>query len=187
MSPHARRCTPLALLAVLCSVLGALVVGSASAAASTPAPGPAVTSAGTSVSRPISDAPAAGSVPALPATTAGTPCAASAKACVDLSSQQAWLTDGAGHVTYGPVGALGGTRKHPTPTGTFTVDYKDAHHVSNLFTPGDMPNSVFFAPAVALHGGSLSTRSHGCVHLGSTASRKFFNNLSPGDTVQVVP
>lgn len=32
----------------------------------------------------------------------GTRCAAIAKACVDLASHQAWLTDGAGHVTLRP-------------------------------------------------------------------------------------
>jgi lipoprotein-anchoring transpeptidase ErfK/SrfK len=182
VSSHAHRRSPLALIAVLCSVLGALVVGAGTAGAATPAP--------TSVARPIADAPAAGSVaaaaPAAPALTAGTPCAATAEACVDLSSRQAWLTDGAGHVTYGPVGALGGTRKYPTPTGTFSVDYKDADHVSNLYDAA-MPNSVFFAPAVAFHRGSLSQRSHGCIHLGRSAAQRFFNELSSGDTVQVVP
>jgi lipoprotein-anchoring transpeptidase ErfK/SrfK len=181
VSSHPHRRTPLALIAVLCSVLGALVVGAGSAGAATPAHA--------SVARPIADAPAVGSpapaVPAVPATTAGTPCATTAVACVDLSSRQAWLTDGAGHVTYGPVGALGGTRKYPTPTGTFSVDYKDADHVSNLYDAA-MPNSVFFAPAVAFHRGSLSQRSHGCIHLGRAAAQRFFNELSSGDTVQVV-
>ncbi|MFC5140815.1 L,D-transpeptidase [Actinomycetospora rhizophila] len=155
-------------MTVLLSALAALLVGAGSAGAA-PASIPA---------------PAAAPAPAL-ALTAGTPCAASADACVDLSSQQAWLTDGQGNVTYGPVGALGGTRKYPTPTGTFSVDYKDADHVSNLYD-ADMPYSVFFAPAIAFHTGSLSERSHGCIHLGKTASKRFFANLSPGDTVQVV-
>ena len=146
---------------------------------------PAVVPATAPGTGPATASATAPGVPAVP-TTAGTPCAVPAKACVDLSSRQAWLTDGAGHVTYGPVGALGGTRSHPTPTGTFSVDYKDADHVSNLFSPGDMPNSVFFAPAVALHQGSLSQRSHGCIHLGRTASKRFFSGLAPGDTVQVV-
>jgi lipoprotein-anchoring transpeptidase ErfK/SrfK len=182
VSSRSRRSTPLALVTLLVTVLGAVLVGTGTAAAD-PAP---------SVPRPIADAPASGAVPAvpavpaLPATTAGTPCAADVDACVDLSSRQAWLTDGAGTVTYGPVGALGGTRKYPTPTGTFSVDYKDADHVSNLYDAA-MPNSVFFAPAVAFHRGSLSQRSHGCIHLGRSASQEFFDTLSPGDTVQVVP
>ena len=171
MSSHTRRCTPFALVTVIMSALAALLVGAGSAAA---APPPV----------PAAPAPVAAPAPAL-ALTAGTPCAATADACVDLSSQQAWLTDGQGNVTYGPVGALGGTKKYPTPTGTFSVDYKDADHVSNLYD-ADMPYSVFFAPAIAFHTGSLSQRSHGCIHLGKTASKRFFANLSPGDTVQVV-
>lgn len=169
MSTHPRRSTPLALVTVIVGALAALLVGTGSAAA---APAPAAA--------PVA-APAAPAV----ALTAGTPCDASADACVDLSSQQAWLTDGQGNVTYGPVGALGGTKKDPTPTGTFSVDYKDRDHVSNLYD-ADMPYSVFFAPAIAFHAGSLSERSHGCIHLGKTASKRFFANLSPGDTVQVV-
>ena len=186
MSIPARRSTPVAavlsvlsVLAVLACVLGGLLVGAGGAAAAPGAP----TSSGPSAARPVADAPALG---LLPSTTDGTPCDADVDACVDLSAQRAWLTDGAGHVTYGPVGALGGTRTYPTPTGTFSVDYKDADHVSNLYDAA-MPNSVFFAPAVAFHRGSLSQRSHGCIHLGRTASQRFFDELSPGDTVQVVP
>ncbi|MCU1610555.1 MAG: hypothetical protein JWM45_2471, partial [Pseudonocardiales bacterium] len=36
------------------------------------------------------------------AAPSGSPCSAAARACVDLSSQQAWLMRG-GNVTYGPV------------------------------------------------------------------------------------
>ncbi|TDQ58402.1 L,D-transpeptidase-like protein [Actinomycetospora succinea] len=175
MSSHARRCTPLALVTVILGAVTALLVGAGTAGAA-PAPAAAPPAA--------APAPVAAPAPAV-ALTAGTPCDASADACVDLSSQQAWLTDGQGNVTYGPVGALGGTKKYPTPTGTFSVDYKDADHVSNLYD-ADMPFSVFFAPAIAFHTGSLSQRSHGCIHLGKTASKRFFANLSPGDTVQVV-
>ncbi|MEJ2864955.1 L,D-transpeptidase [Actinomycetospora sp. OC33-EN07] len=118
---------------MIISALAALLVGAGSAGAApaaAPAPAPAV---------PAPAVPVAAPAPAV-AMTAGTPCKASADACVDLSSQRAWLTDGQGNVTYGPVGALGGTRKYPTPTGTFSVDYKDADHVSNLYD-ADMPFS----------------------------------------------
>lgn len=174
MSTPARRSAPSALVTVILGVLATLVVGTGSAGAS-PAAAPAPVAGPAQVTAPA---------PAV-AMTSGTPCRASADACVDLSSQQAWLTDGEGDVIYGPVSALGGTRKYPTPTGTFSVDYKDADHVSNLYD-ADMPYSVFFAPAIAFHTGSLSERSHGCIHLGRTASKRFFANLSPGDTVQVV-
>lgn len=174
-----------ALLIALVATMSALLAGTATAGPGTGSASPAPANpVPAPISRPVADAPATG-LPTIPALTRGTPCRSSAVACVDLSSQQAWLTDGEGTVTYGPVGALGGTRKDPTPTGTFSVDYKDADHVSNLYD-ADMPYSVFFAPAIAFHTGSLSERSHGCIHLGRTASKRFFANLSPGDTVQVV-
>ena len=187
-APSRRRsaATLPALLIALVATMSALLAGTATAGPGSASPAPA-NPVPAPISRPVADAPATGlpTVPAIPALTRGTPCTSSAVACVDLSSQRAWLTDGEGNVTYGPVGALGGTRKYPTPTGTFSVDYKDADHVSNLYD-ADMPYSVFFAPAIAFHTGSLSERSHGCIHLGRTASKRFFANLSPGDTVQVV-
>jgi hypothetical protein len=163
-----------AAITLLTTILAALLVGVGSASAEPVPPAP-----------PAAPATAPATDPPVIPLVSGTPCAATAKACVDLSSRQAWLTDGAGHVTYGPVGALGGTRSNPTPTGTFSVDYKDRDHVSNLFD-ADMPNAVFFAPAIAFHQGSLSQRSHGCIHLGGSASRTFFSRLAPGDSVEVV-
>ena len=59
------------------------------------------------------------------AAKSGSPCSAAAKACVDLPKQQAWLTDGAGHVTYGPVAARGGGKGAKTPKGSFSVIWKD--------------------------------------------------------------
>jgi hypothetical protein len=179
--------TMLGMLVALVAVLGVLAAGSAAGPAAAPAPlaAPAIEAAAVIAPAPVPAPVAAPAAPAVPALAAGTPCSSTADACVDLSSRRAWLLDGAGNVTYGPVGALGGTRRDPTPTGTFSVDYKDRDHVSNLYD-ADMPNSVFFAPAIAFHQGSLSERSHGCIHLGRTASQRFFSNLSPGDTVQVV-
>jgi hypothetical protein len=155
--------------AALCAA-ASVVIGAGSAQASVesapPAPAP--------VAAPVAAAPAAA------------PCAPSARACFSVSQRKAWLTDGAGRVTYGPVPALGGTSSYPTPVGTFRVSFKDADHVSNLFNPGQMPNSVFFSPAIAFHQGSLSQRSHGCIHLSKSASTTFFRSLGSGDQVQVV-
>jgi L,D-transpeptidase catalytic domain len=184
--------TLLGMLVALVAVLGVLAAGAATGPAvpaPAAAPAPAVEPAAVRTPAPAAApapavAPAPVAAPAAPALAAGTPCSSTADACVDLSSRKAWLLDGAGNITYGPVGALGGTRKDPTPTGTFSVDYKDRDHVSNIFDV-PMPNSVFFAPAIAFHKGSLSDRSHGCIHLGRSASQRFFSELSPGDTVQV--
>jgi hypothetical protein len=116
--------------------------------------------------------------------SSGTPCSASAKACMDLSKQQAWLTDGAGHITYGPVPARGGSKGAKTPKGTFSVLSKDAHFYSTEFK-APMPYSVFFYPGDAFHAGNPATASNGCVHLSMAAAQRFYATLKPGDKVQI--
>jgi hypothetical protein len=117
----------------------------------------------------------------------GVPCAATAKACVDISAHKAWLLDGGGKVIYGPAPMLPGRKGYPTPTGTFHVLSKEKMHLSKEFDNAPMPNSVFFYPGDAFHTGSLSVYSHGCIHLSAAASLRFFNTLKVGDVVQVVP
>ncbi|MDT7628628.1 MAG: hypothetical protein QOI50_558, partial [Pseudonocardiales bacterium] len=107
-----------------------------------------------------------------PTSHSSTPCSASAKACMDLSKQQAWLTDGAGHITYGPVPAHGGSKKAKTPKGTFSVLSKDAHYYSTEFH-APMPYSVFFYPGDAFHADNPATASNGCVHLSMAAAQRF--------------
>jgi hypothetical protein len=119
-----------------------------------------------------------------PAAHSSTPCSPSAKACMDLSKQQAWLTDGAGHITYGPVPAHGGSKKAKTPKGTFSVLFKDAHYYSTEFH-APMPYSVFFYPGDAFHADNPATASNGCVHLSMAAAQRFYATLKPGDKVQI--
>lgn len=120
-----------------------------------------------------------------PATTAGTPCAIAVKACMDLSSRQAWLTDGAGHVVGGPFAARGGKSGAATPVGTFTVQKKVKNYWSTAFD-APMPNSVFFKPGYAFHADNPKVASNGCIHLTRSASQRFFSTLNPGDRVQIV-
>jgi lipoprotein-anchoring transpeptidase ErfK/SrfK len=122
-----------------------------------------------------------------PHVVSATPCRASAKACVVLSHHQAWLTDGKGRVTYGPVPATGGTPADPTPTGTFRVLSKDAHFRSTEFHNAPMPYSVFFYPGDAFHADNVHQRSHGCIHLNGGDAKAFFNALKVGDQVQILP
>jgi lipoprotein-anchoring transpeptidase ErfK/SrfK len=122
-----------------------------------------------------------------PAADSSVPCAnVTTGACVDLSAHKAWLLSG-GKVTYGPVSMLPGRKGFATPVGTFHVLSREKMHLSKEFDNAKMPNSVFFYPGDAFHTGSLSVYSHGCVHLSSTSSLKFYNTLRIGDTVQVVP
>ncbi|GAA4838659.1 hypothetical protein GCM10023201_29860 [Actinomycetospora corticicola] len=123
--------------------------------------------------------------PAAPAPVSPTPCAITAKACMDLSSRQAWLTDGAGHITYGPVAARGGKKGAATPVGTFHVLYRDKDHYSREFD-APMPYSVFFYPGDAFHEDNPNVASNGCIHLRAASAEKFYDTLRTGDEVQVV-
>ena len=124
------------------------------------------------------------------AKVAGTPCTATAKACVDLDDQKAWLISG-GKVTKGPIRISSGGQGKETPKGTFHVYKKDKDHKSTEFPmpngqPAPMPNSVFFGPGgIAFHGGDPKRASAGCVHVGTSDSVAFFNALNVGDEVQV--
>ena len=129
-------------------------------------------------------APAPAAVPAAKP-TAAVPCRSAARACVRLSTNQAWLLDG-GRVVTGPVPISHGRPQFPTPTGSFRVTYKDQDHLSTLFGDAPMPYSVFFNGGIAFHQGSVRVPSHGCIHLPAAAARAFFGNLRPGDLVQVV-
>lgn len=115
-----------------------------------------------------------------------TPCGNSAEACVDLSSNQAWLMD-SGTVSYGPVPITSGKPGYETPPGLFKVSYKDRDHRSSIYNNAPMPYSVFFNDGIAFHADSLNEQSHGCIHLSTEAAKTFFYDLIPGDIVEVAP
>lgn len=187
------------LLATVVLAVAALVATTVTGAASAAGPPKETTAA----VMPAATVVPAGRVPSLVAATASAstsgatasagralaanrpPCAPSVRACVSLGARKAWLMDGNGRVVYGPVGVLGGRKGEPTPVGTFSVSNKVRNYHSRQFD-APMPYSVFFQPGIAFHTGSLSTRSAGCLHLGSTSSKRFFSTLSSGDRVQIV-
>lgn len=122
----------------------------------------------------------------------GTPCSVSARACVDLESQQVWLITN-GEITSGPVPVASGGAGHETPTGhSFRVYRKEADHYSGEFEapgggPAPMPWSVFFADGgIAFHGGDRDRASAGCVKLDTAQARAFFADLQVGDKIQVL-
>jgi lipoprotein-anchoring transpeptidase ErfK/SrfK len=114
-------------------------------------------------------------------------CPAKATACVDLSRHLTWLQF-AGKVTFGPVRAEPGPpgSAHATPRGIFQVSWKaGATFVSNIYHE-PMPWAVFFAPGgIAFHGGSLTTPSHGCVHLTDENAHYYNDHLPVGAEVVV--
>jgi hypothetical protein len=115
----------------------------------------------------------------------GAPCSGEARACVDLSTQQAWLMRN-GAVVYGPVPVATGMPSAPTAAGTFRVTWKDLHHRSIEFNNAPMPYSVFFNGGDAFHEDNVAVPSHGCVHLTPAAARTFYTTLHDRDVVQVV-
>jgi hypothetical protein len=124
--------------------------------------------------------------PPPPHPVAGTPCLSNVRACVKLSTRQAWLISN-GRVVFGPVPITSGKPGQRTPTGLHVVSWKDADHRSSEFDDAPMPWSVFFASGgIAFHTGSLRAQSAGCIHLADSVARRFFSTLGVGDVVQVV-
>jgi lipoprotein-anchoring transpeptidase ErfK/SrfK len=121
----------------------------------------------------------------------GTPCTATASACVDLATQQAWLIDH-GVVVRGPVPvATGGAGEETAPGNVFRVYRKDRDFASTEFSlpdgrPAPMPYSVFFEDGgIAFHAGDPTKASAGCVHLRTADAKAFYAFLRIGEHVQV--
>ena len=107
-------------------------------------------------------------------------CPAAAAACVDLARHITWLQAN-GRTTFGPVKMEPGKpgSRHPTPRGTFHVEWKAGpSYVSNIYDE-PMPWATFFASGgIAFHGGSLTAWSHGCVHL-TVRNAHYYNQHLP--------
>jgi lipoprotein-anchoring transpeptidase ErfK/SrfK len=114
-------------------------------------------------------------------------CPSAASACVDLSDHLTWLQSN-GRITYGPVRMEPGPpgTQHATPRGTFRVLWKAGPNYISTEYHEPMPWAVFFAPGgIAFHGGSLTTPSHGCVHLEIGNARYYHDHLPIGAEVVV--
>jgi L,D-transpeptidase catalytic domain len=137
--------------------------------------------------RPAPEAAAAASESPAPSPGARTSCPAAASACVDLSDHLTWLQSH-GRITYGPVRMEPGPpgTRHATPRGTFRVLWKAGPNYISTEYHEPMPYAVFFAPGgIAFHGGSLTTPSHGCVHLDIGSARYYHDHLPIGAEVVV--
>ena len=122
----------------------------------------------------------------------GTPCSITARSCVDLETQQAWLIQD-GKVTTGPIRIASGGNGQETPIGhSLRVYRKDKDQKSQEFRlpngdPAPMPWAVFFEDGgIAFHSGDPSRSSAGCIRLESRDAEAWYNDLQIGDQVQVV-
>lgn len=115
---------------------------------------------------------------------AGTPCTSAARACVDLSRQQAWGIHH-GHA-YGPVPVATG-KGNSTPPGVHQVTWKDKNHHSHEDHGAAMPYSVFFDNhGRAIHQGSTHIRSAGCIHVTRSVAKVVYHTARVGDRVEIV-
>jgi hypothetical protein len=120
-----------------------------------------------------------------PTMTEGTPCTSDARACVDLATNRAWLIHD-GKVTRGPVGISHGGQGKETPTGDFSVQWKDENHKSKEYDDAPMPYAVFFADGgIAFHEGNPKNPSAGCVHLAHDDAAAWYDDLQVGDAVEI--
>jgi hypothetical protein len=112
-------------------------------------------------------------------------CPPAASACADLGDHLTWLQT-RGRITYGPVPMEPGGPADPTPRGIFHVAWKAGPHYISTSFGIPIPYAVFFAPGgIAFHAGSLTTSSHGCVHLSLANARYFHDHLPDGAEVAV--
>ena len=112
-------------------------------------------------------------------------CPPAASACADLRDHLTWL-QADGRITYGPVLMEPGGPADPTPRGIFHVAWKAGPHYISTSFGIPIPYAVFFAPGgIAFHAGSLTTSSHGCVHLTLASARYFHDHLPDGAEVAV--
>lgn len=136
---------------------------------------------------PAAPAPAPAPEPApapAPRPAPNNPCPPSARVCVDLAQQTTWLQDN-GHITYGPVPMASGMPGHETTRGYLSVTRKVRDEWSRPYN-GPMPYSVYFTnDGEAFHEGSVTQKSHGCIHLNHNDAVTYFDTLQVGDGVYI--
>ncbi|TQM32448.1 L,D-transpeptidase [Nocardia bhagyanarayanae] len=171
-----RRLRPVARIALL---IGAAVTGLAVAA---PAQGEPLWPGGPD----IPGVPPLVLPPLAPPAPVVAPCTAeAARGCMRLSTNEAWLMDN-GRVVYGPTPISHGRPGFRTRVGVFDVDFKREDHWSTMHHVW-MKYAVFFDGDIATHIGPIEEESHGCIRMTPDGAREFFDYLSPGDIIEVVP
>jgi len=184
--PHSTRTARVAWLAVpAAAVLGAtawLTASSLTRATASPPSGAAVPEPGTGGSSRPHEPTGNGAVLRAGARVK---CAPAASACADLAAHLTWLQSG-GRITYGPVRMEPGANDDPTPRGIFHVAWKAGPRYVSTSYGMPIPYAVFFAAGgVAFHEGSLTTSSHGCIHLTMATARYYNQHLPVGAEVAV--
>ena len=101
------------------------------------------------------------------------------------------LSDGMGYLYRGntlmaATTISSGRDSKPTPTGIFSIFKKTEMYRSKKYDNAPMPYAEFFDPAgIALHAGSVSAESHGCVHLPAGFAKKLYSVTDIGTPVLI--
>lgn len=90
---------------------------------------------------------------------------------LSLPDIEIWLSEGVGRYGDREFEVRGGSKKTPSPTGAFTVDWKSRKWHSRQYD-APMPYAMFYHRGAALHQGPMRGHSHGCVRL-NEADAKF--------------
>lgn len=114
------------------------------------------------------------------------PCKApGVKACVEKSSQLAWLMDGKGNTVWGPTRISTGRPGYETPAAVTKIYIKKPYHWSTMHF-AHMYWALFFNGDMATHIGDVNEMSHGCLRMTPEGAKKFYDYLKIGDTFQVI-
>ena len=102
---------------------------------------------------------------------------------ISLSDQMAYLYRGNALMAATTIST--GRDSKPTPDGIFSIINKTPMYHSKKYD-APMPYAQFFDPAgIALHAGSVSAKSHGCVHLPAAFAKKLFSVTDVGTPVYI--
>ena len=103
---------------------------------------------------------------------------------ISLSDSMAYLYRG--NTLMAATTISSGRDSKPTPTGIFSIFKKTEMYRSKKYDNAPMPYAEFFDPAgIALHAGSVTTESHGCVHLPTAFARKLYSVTDIGTPVLI--
>ncbi|WP_194826963.1 L,D-transpeptidase [Nocardia sp. XZ_19_231] len=125
-------------------------------------------------------------VPGVPAIVpTASPCpVVEARACLRLSTNEAWLVDN-GRVIFGPTPISHGMAGYETPPAVTKISFKREFHWSTMHN-APMRWATFFNGDMAFHVGPVDSKSHGCVRMTEDGAHRFFDYLKPGDITQVI-
>jgi len=103
---------------------------------------------------------------------------------VSLSDRMAYLYRG--NTLMAATTISSGRESKPTPTGVFSILNKTPMYRSKKYDNAPMPYAEFFEPhGIALHAGSVTAESHGCVHLPAAFAKKLYSVTDIGTPVLI--